>query len=110
MPPQASLQVLCILQEALANVLKHARAATVTVTVGVEADTLVINVMDDGVGVDASLAAAGHGVGNMRQRAERIGGALQIVAGASGTVVRLSVPLILPVKLAAASYLPMQDS
>jgi signal transduction histidine kinase len=110
MPPQASLQVLRILQEALANVLKHARAATVTVTVGVEADALVINVMDDGVGVDASLAAAGHGVGNMRQRAERIGGALQIVAGTGGTVVRLSVPLILPVKRAAAPYRPLQDS
>jgi signal transduction histidine kinase len=110
MAPQASLQVLRILQEALANVLKHARAATVTVTVAVKADALVINVMDDGVGVDASLAAAGHGVGNMRQRAERIGGALQIMSGAGGTVVRLSVPLIMPGNLAATSDRPLQAS
>jgi signal transduction histidine kinase len=108
MPPQASLQVLRILQEALANVLKHAKANRVTVTVGVEADVLVINVMDDGVGADASLAAAGHGVGNMRQRAERIGGALQIIAGGSGTVVKLSVPLIMSAKATGAADRPLQ--
>ena len=110
MPPQASLQVLRILQESLANVLKHARAVTVTVTVGVEADVLVINVMDDGVGADATLAAVGHGVGNMRQRAERIGGALQIVVGTSGTVVKLSVPLTIPVKVAAAAHRSLRAS
>jgi signal transduction histidine kinase len=92
-PPQASMQVLRVLQEALANILKHAKATTVKVTVGAEADTLLISVTDDGVGVGTSAAGTGHGVGNMRQRAERIGGALQIVAGATGTTVRLSVPM-----------------
>jgi signal transduction histidine kinase len=107
MPPQASLQVLRILQEALANVLKHAKATTVTVAVSIEADALMIKVRDDGVGVDASLAAVGRGVGNMRQRAERIGGALQIVADASGTMIELSVPLVMPGKVAGASDRPL---
>lgn len=92
-PAQESLQVLRILQEALANVLKHAKASKVTVTVGMKAEALVISVSDDGIGVEPSIAGAGHGVGNMRQRAERIGGTLHIVASASGTTVKLSVPL-----------------
>jgi len=98
MPAQTSLQVLRILQEALANILKHAKAATVTVTVGMEAGSLVISVSDDGVGAGVTDAGSGHGVGNMRQRAEKIGGALNIATGASGTTIRLSVPLA---KLAA---------
>jgi signal transduction histidine kinase len=92
-PAQAGLQVLRILQEALANILKHAKAATVTVTVGMEAGSLAISVRDDGVGVGASVAGKGHGVGNMRQRAERIGGTLDIAANAAGTTISLSLPL-----------------
>jgi signal transduction histidine kinase len=107
-PQQASLQVLRILQEALANVLKHAKATTVTVTVGVEADALVINVRDDGVGLEASVGATGHGVVNMRQRAERIGGALHIDTDANGTTVKLSVPLVVPGKIAGSPDWPLQ--
>lgn len=92
-PPQASMQVLRILQEALANILKHAKAATVTVTVAAEGDILVISVMDDGVGAGTRIAGNGHGVGNMRQRAEKMGGTLQIVPSTNGTTVRLSVPM-----------------
>jgi signal transduction histidine kinase len=91
--PDASLQVLRILQEALANVLKHAKAAAVTVTVGTETDTLIISVKDDGVGVETSTAGRGYGAVNMHRRAEMIGGSLNIAADATGTTVRLSVPL-----------------
>lgn len=92
MPAQSGLQILRILQEALANILKHAKASTVTVTVGMEASALVVSVRDDGIGLDASDAGTGHGVSNMRHRAEKIGGTLQIDSCASGTLLRLSVP------------------
>jgi signal transduction histidine kinase len=95
--PQANLQVLRILQEALTNILKHARAATVTVTVGTDHGALVISVSDDGIGASAdtetTLATPGHGLTNMRQRAEKLGGALQLSTDATGTTIRLSVPL-----------------
>jgi signal transduction histidine kinase len=90
---QASLQVLRILQEALSNVLKHAKASTVTVKIGLEKDALLIQVIDDGVGIVSSFPATGLGMGNMHSRAERMGGLLTIVAGPEGTAVRLSVPL-----------------
>jgi signal transduction histidine kinase len=91
--PQASLQVLRILQEALANILKHAQAERATVTVGTEAGALTIAVSDDGVGVGTSTASSGHGLENMRHRARSLGGSLHIAADADGTTVRLSVPL-----------------
>lgn len=93
MPAQSGLQVLRILQEALANILKHAKASTVTVTVGMKAGALVVSVGDDGIGLDPLDAGTGHGVSNMRHRAERVGGTLRIDACANGTVLRLSVPL-----------------
>lgn len=91
--PQTSLQVLRILQEALANVLKHAEAGTVTVTIGMKNEALSITIADDGIGNRHSNAATGNGVGNMHSRAARIKGAVDIVADQSGTVVYLSVPL-----------------
>ncbi len=92
-PPHATLQVLRILQEALANVLKHAKAAVVSVRVSADANTLVIIVKDDGVGMPSPAGAGGHGVGNMRTRASKIGATLEVFADAHGTTIRLSVPL-----------------
>lgn len=98
-PPQCSLQILRVLQEALANILKHAQAANVLVSVGMEGESLVISVKDDGVGIDPSIAVKGHGIGNMRNRAERIGGSFAISGSDSGTTVRLSVPLSTPTQM-----------
>ena len=92
-PPHATLQVLRILQEALANVLKHAKAENVSVRVGMDANSLVITINDDGVGLANSCVAGGRGVTNMRARADKIGAALDVFADGNGTTVRLSVPL-----------------
>jgi signal transduction histidine kinase len=91
--PQGNLQVLRILQEALTNILKHAQASTVTVTVGTEESTLSISISDDGVGAETTLATPGHGLINMRQRAEKLGGTLQLTTDDPGTTIRLTVPL-----------------
>ena len=92
-PPHATLQVLRILQESLANVLKHAKAANVSVRVSTKANVLVIAVNDDGVGTANSNFAGGHGVTNMRARANKIGAMLEVLADGNGTTVTLSVPL-----------------
>ena len=92
-PPHATLQVLRILQEALANVLKHAKAATVSVRVSADKNTLVIIVKDDGIGIPSPSGAGGHGGGNMRMRASKIGATLEVGSDAHGTTIRLSVPL-----------------
>ncbi|WP_085636818.1 MULTISPECIES: PAS domain S-box protein [unclassified Pseudomonas] len=68
-----------ILQEALTNVMRHAQAHTVEVTLALEGDELCLTVSDDGVGF---VAAAGRptsfGLVGMRERVLIMGGSLQL--------------------------------
>jgi signal transduction histidine kinase len=85
-------QVLRIVQEALANVFKHAQAAHAWVDAAIGDDgTLTVTVGDDGVGTPDE-PAAGNGLNSMRGRARSLGARLHIQPGNPGTVVRLSVP------------------
>lgn len=85
-----------IVQEALTNVLKHARAELVTVTLSRVSESLCIQVSDNGCGFDPASAAHGGGVGlsSVSERAARIHGVLTIQSAAEvGT--RLSVEVAL---------------
>ena len=95
--PTTVLNVQRILLEAFTNVLKHAAATTVRVTARrVEGpDRLELRVQDDGAGISAEQGrVSGHGLGNMRARAQSIGAALVIQhAQPHGTIVELSLPM-----------------
>ena len=83
------------LREALANVAKHAEAEHVEVLVAVEADAVVLQVTDDGVGVPRVLARR-SGLLNLAERAARYGGSCIIEArgtGGSGSVLTWRAPL-----------------
>ncbi len=69
-------EVLAVLREALTNVGKHAHASQVVITVAV-GDEVRLVVADDGKGMSAG-SSAGLGVRNMRQRAERLGGHVEL--------------------------------
>ena len=90
--PQNVLHVLRILQEAFTNILKHARANTVKVETGVAGapGKVYVSVSDNGIGL--SNEHPGHGLANMRRRAQAIGGTLDIVSAATGTMITLSLP------------------
>lgn len=94
LPPHDALQVLRIAQEALTNVLKHARASAVAVDLRRVDGVLELAIADDGCG-DAAGAWPDHGRGraNMRARAERLGATLDIDVDARGTRVRLRLSL-----------------
>jgi signal transduction histidine kinase len=81
-------------QEALNNVLKHAHARRVQVRLDLAADRVVLEVADDGAGFDPSVrGGGGFGLPGMRERAERLGGRLQIDSSpGAGTRVRVEVP------------------
>lgn len=99
LPPIQEMQVLRIVQEALANVRKHARAQCVRVILHHDpaARDFWVLVEDDGVGVDrqamASRPGEHVGLSIMRDRARRLDGQLHIESDAGeGTRVRLSFP------------------
>jgi signal transduction histidine kinase len=92
--PHHSLQLLRIVQESFANVLKHAQARTVTVEAVVEDGTLVLQVSDDGVGIVETPNGSGRGLRNMQRRAAEAGATLRVeVAPGGGTRVRVERPL-----------------
>ena len=90
--PSKVLQVLRILQEAITNVLKHARARTLTVRTGVAGPRAYIEVADDGRGFGPG-GSTGRGLDHMRQRARAVGGELTLDNGSDGVRVRLWLPL-----------------
>ncbi|MBB2486125.1 sensor histidine kinase [Mitsuaria sp. WAJ17] len=90
-PPDA-LHVLRLLQEALNNVLKHARAQRVRIATRDLGDRIEIRVEDDGQGFDMASARKGRGLRNQVKRVQRLGGTLH-VDSAPGLGTRLSLRL-----------------
>ena len=84
-----------VVQESLTNVVKHARAASVQLTVRCEGREVEVRVVDDGIGFDAEDGSdAGFGLAGMHERVELAGGQLNIAPGAeAGTVVRARLPV-----------------
>jgi len=81
-----------IVSEALTNVVKHARAEHVVVSVRRDGDTLRCGVSDDGVG--GADPDAGSGIVGLRDRAEAAGGTLSVVSlPGKGTVVSAALPI-----------------
>jgi signal transduction histidine kinase len=90
----AETQLFGIGREALANVVKHANAQTACVRVEATAESVVLEVVDDGRGFDPATPHAGHfGLESMRSRADELGADLHIIsAPGRGTVVRVELP------------------
>ncbi|MGZ8634674.1 MAG: GAF domain-containing protein, partial [Solirubrobacteraceae bacterium] len=84
-----------VVQESLTNVVKHARAASVQLTVRCEGREVEVRVADDGIGFDPEDGSgAGFGLAGMHERVELAGGQLNIAPGAdAGTVVRARLPV-----------------
>jgi len=91
---ETETQLYGIAREALANVVRHADADTVTVHVYATASGVVLEVGDDGRGFDPQRVRAGRfGLESMRSRAGEIGADLAVIsAPGRGTVVRVEVP------------------
>jgi signal transduction histidine kinase len=91
--PELQTTVYRVVQEALRNVAKHARASAVRVEAIHTGAELFVEIADDGVGFDPSAPTKGFGLAGMRERAALAGGELELTSGESGTCVRLRVPL-----------------
>jgi two-component system sensor histidine kinase UhpB len=85
-----------MLQEALTNVAKHARATRVRVALTVDKHSLALDVIDDGRGITRDELRGHHSLGllSMRERAIACGGTVTITGTAGGgTAVALRLPL-----------------
>ena len=96
-PDEVSTQILRITQEAVANIVEHAKAKSILLRFEYGHDDFVLLVIDDGCGFDpehaGSLDDGYFGIGGMRERAMQISGELSITSTPHGTTLRLRVPM-----------------
>ena len=98
--PEIEVVLLRVVQEALANVARHARASRVGVTLSYMGDVVTLDVRDNGIGFVPSngngvATRGGFGLTAMRQRVDRVAGQLEIESGpGEGTAISVSVPAI----------------
>ncbi|MBB1077586.1 PAS domain-containing protein [Rhodoferax sp. 4810] len=97
-----SIVVYRIVQESITNTIRHANASKVGVTLD-DADELVLEIHDNGIGFDVEKARElkSFGLLGMRERAIALGGSLDIESSsARGTTVRLTIPRTTPTEVA----------
>ena len=94
--PHVAIALYRVLQEALTNIVKYARAKNVNVDLGIAPDNLTLLIEDDGIGipVDAQTDRLSHGIVGMRQRVKALHGEFSIARrGEGGTLIEVNIPL-----------------
>jgi len=94
--PTVKVAIYRIVQESLNNIARHAQAGSVTIALAMKGDDLRMCVEDDGVGFDSAQPSDHLGLRIMAERAESIGGQLEVLSEpGAGTEVSLVVPAVL---------------
>jgi signal transduction histidine kinase len=96
LPSAISIALFRVLQEALTNVLRHAKATNAWITLEQDKGGLTFVIRDDGIGLPsgAEQKKLSHGILGMRQRITSLGGQFQIGSEpGAGTTLRIFVPL-----------------
>lgn len=97
LPSDYGRNLIMIFKEATNNVLKHAKASQVALTVVIDKKQITFQLHDNGIGLTENITenTKGNGLQNMQRRAERFGGKLKLLSAPSydGTTVWLSVSL-----------------
>jgi signal transduction histidine kinase len=103
--PAQAIALFRVCQEALNNVAKHARASVVEVSLEAAADTVALEIRDDGRGITrADTAKRGHfGLIGMQERALALGGRITVTTrdDRPGTAIRLTLPADAPAPAAS---------
>jgi hypothetical protein len=109
-PPAVQYDARMILREAVHNAYRHGGARSITLSARVSPGTLILRIEDDGKGLGAGPPSTGHGLDNMRRRAQRHGGrpedpVIEPLAP-SGTVVTVSLHWVEGVSTSASGSHP----
>ena len=83
-PTAVQLALYRIVQESLTNIVRHANATHVSVSVGYDDADYLVTIADNGVGIDHSIHDEGRGLLGMRERADLLGGTLILSKSSTG--------------------------
>ena len=94
--PGSALHILRIMQECVANVLRHTRATMIRFSTATDGQGVCVVIEDNGAGfaVEEALRQSGRGLRNQQRRALTIGGTVRWESGSSGTRFTLWLPLL----------------
>jgi signal transduction histidine kinase len=93
-----------VVQEALTNCVRHARATTIRVTVDTDENGIGVSVSDNGVGLDPQRRAAGFGLRGIEERVRELGGTISMASAAGqGATLAIRLPLGMERSLARAA-------
>ena len=96
LPENQKLMLFRIIQEQLNNIVKHANATVVFITLRNVRPLLLLEIQDDGKGFDAKRVRKGIGLANIKNRAELFGGKMEIIsASGKGCIIKVMVPQVL---------------
>jgi signal transduction histidine kinase len=95
LPSEYEVELYHIFIEAMNNVVKHAEARRIAVSLRCAQRDLHLQIADDGRGFDSAATGGGQGLQSMRERARSLGGRL-VIAGGSGTGTRVEAVIPLP--------------
>ena len=91
--PEIATQICRIIQEALANVLRHSGASKVVISLEHKPTGFKMSIEDDGKGFDSASVTRGFGLGHIASRAEELGGKLELISSkGAGTRVLIELP------------------
>lgn len=94
LPADVAENLVATVREALANVVKHAQTPHLELNLVVREGRVALDVLDEGVGLPGELRAEGHGLKNLRGRAEDLGGRMVVEnRDTGGVLLHWSVPL-----------------
>jgi signal transduction histidine kinase len=103
LPPTISHQIYCIIQEGLTNIQRHAQATKIKLIGEFVDDRILVVIQDNGIGLNLDQAETGFGLRSMSERAQLIGGRLEVYSTqavdystdshqAQGTQIHLELP------------------
>jgi len=91
------IALLRIIQEAITNIIKHAKTKNVGILIYEEEENLLLTINDDGIGLDEKKAGKGKstiGLQSIRRRVEYLNGEIKINSNTKGTEIMVSIPLV----------------
>lgn len=93
-PPDVEQATFRIADEAITNAVRHAEATKVSVQLDIARTGLRLSIVDDGIGFDTGASHNGHhGLTGMRERADLVGGSIEIDSSSIGTTIGFTAPL-----------------
>jgi PAS domain S-box-containing protein len=89
LPSEIELTIFRIVQESLSNIHRHSNSQTAAISLLRVADTLILEIADQGTGIPNLTTSVGVGIAGMRERVRLLGGETEIQSSSAGTTIRV---------------------